>query len=129
MIGLSSTYIHLTTASGDAHTTPSARDLFTEVYNSDYATRYSDDGEPSSSSSQPTQPTTISHFDFDAWDRTLLGQRDGKTSVVDAYLGEPVIYCNDPIAHWKGEIIAKRHVPLAYMALDYLSIPCASFLF
>lgn len=108
----------------DANATHSAHALLNTVY-ADYAIRYADDNEPPPPS-QPKQPAPTSHFEFDNWDRTLLGQSDNNTSVVDAYLSEPVIYCKDPIAHWRGEIIAKRRVPLAHMALDYLSIPCAS---
>lgn len=94
-----------------------------EVYKADYA-QYDNDEE---SSPQPAQPPS-SDFDFDSWKRTLLGQSDSTISVVDAFLREPVIYCEDPIAFWRAEIVAGRRVGLARMALDYLTVPCASFL-
>lgn len=96
-----------------------AKQSLVDVYEADYAPVDSEDPQLA----QNTAST--SHFAFGSWAKKVRGAKDGSRSVVEAYLSEPVEVCDDPIAYWRGQIVAGRRVELAQMALDYLTIPCA----
>lgn len=101
----------------------SAREAFIAVYESDYASLHVNSERSTRHANLDANPL----YDFNHWRKRFQGARSSAYDVIDAYLREPVVDYEDPIAFWLAERAAGHRPQLAQMAIDYLTIPCKCF--